>query len=148
VAMYTNGTLAVINNNVSNPLDTTLGTDPINYLGLSLYASDPYLTGTINEFRIYKGPLTAAEIAAHNALGTEQVTIGANTVVSLGAADAGGGKVALKWPTNSALITVMGSPSLGAGANWTQVGGGYTLVGGNYELVVPASGATRFFRLQ
>jgi hypothetical protein len=148
VALYTNGTLAVINNNVSNPLDTTLGTDPINYLGLSLYASDPYLAGSISEFRIYKGALPAAQIAAHNALGTEQVAIGANTVVSMAAADAGGGSVALSWSTNSALVTVLASPTLGAGATWTQVVAGYTLVNGNYQLVVPASSSTRFFRLQ
>jgi len=55
VALYTNGVLAAINNNVSNPLAAALGNDPINYLGASLYASDPLLNATIDEFRIYNG---------------------------------------------------------------------------------------------
>jgi hypothetical protein len=147
VSFYTNGVLAAINSNVSNPLAQTLGNDPLNYLGASLYSVDPFLAATIDEFRIYNGPLTAAQIAAHNALGTEQF-IGTSTTVSLGAASAGGGNVALTWPTNSALVTVMASPALGAGANWTQVTGAYTLVNGQYQLLVPATGSVRFFRLQ
>jgi hypothetical protein len=147
VSFYTNGVLAAVNNNVSNPLAQTLGSDPLNGLGVSLYASDPYLAGTINEFRIYNGPLTAAQIAANNALGPDQL-IGTSTSVSLGAAAAGGGSVALTWSTNSALVTVMASPALGTGASWTQVSGPLTVVGGNYHMIVPASGSARYFRLQ
>jgi hypothetical protein len=147
VSFYTNGVLAAINSNVSNPLAQTLGADPLNGLGVSLYAADPYLTGSINEFRIHNGPLTAAQIAANNALGPDQL-IGTATSVSMAAANVGSGNVALTWSTNSALVTVMASPTLGPGASWTQVSGTLTQVSGKYQMIVPVTGTARFFRLQ
>jgi len=65
VALYTNGVLAAINNNVVNALATTLGDDPINYLGESLYGVDPWFNGSIDEFRIYNGALSASAIAVN-----------------------------------------------------------------------------------
>lgn len=41
---------------------------PNNYLGKSQY-DNPYLDGSINEFRIWSGALTAEEVAAHEVLG-------------------------------------------------------------------------------
>jgi hypothetical protein len=146
VALYTNGVLAVNNPNVSNLLPDALGQDPLNYLGASLYGSDPLLKASISEFRIYKGPLTAGQIQADHALGPDQL-IGSSTTVSLTAASAGGGNVVIKWPTTSALVNLMSSPTLGAGATWTPVSNGVlTVSGGNYVMTVPVSGA-RYFRL-
>lgn len=147
VALYTNGVLAAINNNVSNPLAATLGADPINYIGQSLYGSDPFLKASIDEFRIYNGPLTAGQIAADYALGPDQL-IGSSTNVSL-SASVSGGNLTIKWPTTSALVNLMSSPSLGADANWTPVSGSLMTDGsGNYQMTVPmASSSTQFFRL-
>ena len=148
IAIYTNGELAAINNNVTYQLASTLGTDPINYLGQSLYGADPFLNASIDEFRIYQGPLTAAQIAADYALGPNQL-IGTSTNVSLAAASAGDGNVVIKWPTTSALVTVMSSSVLGPGAVWTPVSNGtLTVAGGNYQMTIPVSGSAQFFRLQ
>jgi hypothetical protein len=147
VSLYTNGVLAAINNNVSNPLADTLGADPHNYLGASLYANDPPLTCSINEFRIYNGALTAGQIAADHALGPNQL-IGTSTTVSL-SASLSGGNLMIAWPTNSALVTLISSPVLGPGAVWTSVNtGSLVVVGGNYQMTIPAAGSARFFRLQ
>jgi hypothetical protein len=147
VSLYTNGVLAAINNNVSNPLADTLGADPLNYLGASLYANDPPLTCSINEFRIYNGALTAGQIAADHALGPNQL-IGTSTTVSL-SASLSGGNLMIAWPTNSALVTLISSPVLGPGAVWTSVNtGSLVVVGGNYQMTIPATGSARFFRLQ
>jgi hypothetical protein len=147
VALYTNGVLAAINNNVSNPLASTLGADPINFLGQSLYGSDPFLKATIDEFRVYSGPLTAGEIAADNVLGPNQL-IGATTNVRL-SVSATGGHLVIKWPMTSALVNLMSSPVLGTGAAWTAVTSGLTTDGsGNYEITVSATGSAQFFRLQ
>jgi hypothetical protein len=147
VSLYTNGVLAAINSNVSNPLAATLGADPLNYLGASLYANDPGLTCSINEFRIYNGALTAAQIAADHALGPNQL-IGTSTSVSL-SVSLSGGNLMIAWPTNSALVTLMSSPVLGPGAVWTPVSNGnLVIVGGNYQMTIPAAGSARFFRLQ
>jgi len=145
VSFYTNGVLAAINNNVSNPLASTLGADPLNYLGLSLYVTDPQLNASINEFRIYNGPLSAAQIAADHALGPNQL-IGTSPNVSLHAALSGHNLV-ITWPTTSALVNLVSSPVLGPGAVWTPANlGSLTAGGGNYQISMPAAGAA-FYRL-
>jgi hypothetical protein len=45
-----------------HPVD--LGATDKNYLGRSQFASDPYLGATLDDFRVYRRALTAAEIAA------------------------------------------------------------------------------------
>jgi len=146
VALYTNGVLAAINNNVSNPLAAALGNDPINYLGASLYASDPLLNATIDEFRIYNGPLSVGQIMADYALGPNQL-IGTSKNVSL-AASLAGGNLKVTWPTNSALVNLMSSPTLGSGASWSAVIDPLVVAGTNYQMTIPATGGIQFFRLQ
>jgi Concanavalin A-like lectin/glucanases superfamily/Bacterial Ig-like domain (group 2) len=129
-------------------LSYTLGSDPINYIGHSLYG-DPTLNASIQEFRIYSSPLTPAQVAADYALGPNQL-LGTSTSVSL-SASVSGGNVILKWPTTAALVTLLSSPTLGTGAVWTPVNmasGALTVVGSNYQVTVPDSGTTQFFRLQ
>jgi Concanavalin A-like lectin/glucanases superfamily/Bacterial Ig-like domain (group 2) len=145
VSLYTNGVIAANNPNASNPLAATLGADPLNYLGQSLYFTDPFLNATIDEFRIYNGPLTPGQIAADNALGPNQLR-GTSTSVSLAVTNSAGNTV-LSWSTNSALVDVYATPVLGPGATWTRVAGALTVSGGNYQLSLPMSGSTRFFRL-
>ena len=110
---------------------------------------DPGLLANISEFRIYNGPLTPAQIAADYALGPNQL-LGTSTSVSL-SASISGGNVVLKWPTTSALVTLLSSPTLGTGAVWTPVStanGALTVAGGNYQVTVPDTGSAQFFRLQ
>ena len=160
-AVYTNGVLAAsvsMFNNLIDPvayqgplytnrslLAFQLGADPINFIGKSLYNPDPGFFGSINEFRIYNGGRTAAQIAAENALGPTQV-MGTSTTVSL-SATLSGGNVVVSWPTSSALVTLLSSPALGTGAVWTPVSGTLTVSGSNYQMTFPATDAARFFRL-
>jgi hypothetical protein len=145
----------------NDPLNDGLGADPMNYIGQSLYdpslydpspatgLGDPGLLANIAEFRIYSTPLTSAQIAADYALGPDQL-IGTSTNVSL-SASVSGGNLILKWPTASALVTLLTSPTLGSGAVWTPVStanGALTAVGGNYQVTMPETGAAQFFRLQ
>ncbi|HEX4342880.1 MAG TPA: LamG-like jellyroll fold domain-containing protein, partial [Verrucomicrobiae bacterium] len=147
VALYTNGVLAVINTAVTHPLASTLGADPLNFLGASLYGADPLLNATINEFRIYNGPLTAGQIAADHALGPDQL-IGASTTVKLNVKHTNNNAV-VTWPTTSALVNLMSSPALGAGASWTATDmSSLTVMGTNYQVTVPSSSSAAFFRLQ
>ncbi len=161
--LYTNGVLAAtspaIFNNLTDPvafagpwfngqsvLSDTLGADPINYIGESLYGTDPTLNGSIDEFRIYDGPLTAAQIKADDALGPDQL-IGTATNVSL-TITAAGGNLTVTWPTTSALVSLVSSPVLGSGAVWSAVNGALTAAGGEYQMTVPISGSAQYFRLQ
>jgi hypothetical protein len=128
-------------------LNFTLGDDPNNYIGQSLYAADPGLLANVDEFRIYDTALTPSQIAATHALGSSAV-IGTNANVSVTATMSGTNMI-LKWPTTSALVTVVGSSSLSANAAWTPVTGTVTTDGsGNYQMTVPASSSMQFFRLQ
>jgi hypothetical protein len=135
---YTNGSI----------LPITLGTDPLNYIGESLYTADPGLLANFDEFRIYTNALTAAQIAADHALGPNQF-IGANTNVKLHASLTGDPSIVITWPANSALVNLVSSPTLGSGAVWTSaINGGLTVVGTNYSITLPTTpGSSRFFRL-
>jgi hypothetical protein len=163
--IYTNGVFAANNtfvfNNMIDPvafagptynngsyLAYALGADPINYLGKSLYLADPTLNGSIDEFRIYNGPLNATQVAADYALGPNQL-IGISTNVSL-TASVSGSQVVISWPTSSALVNLMSSTTLGASAVWTPVNNGsWKSADGNYQVTIPVSGNdARFFRLQ
>lgn len=149
VSFYTNGVLAANNPNASNPLSATLGADPLNYLGQSLYFSDPFLDGSIDEFRVYNGPLTAGQIAADYVLGPNQLRGTSLAPVTLNVTRSGSNLV-FSWPTTSALVVLRASPVLGPGATWTPVAvpsGAMTTSGGNYQLTLPMSATTQFYRL-
>jgi hypothetical protein len=146
VALYTNGVLAAINSSVVNPLASTLRDDPINWLGQSLYSIDPFLSVSIDEFRIYNGPRSTSQIMADYALGPNQL-IGTSTSVSL-SVSLSGANLMVTWPTNSALVTLMSSPVLGSGAVWSPVIGNLAVVGGKYQMAIPTTGSAWFFRLQ
>ena len=93
-ALYTNGVLlatGILWNDMTDPvayqhngsiLKWQMHEDLLNYIGQSLYTDDPGLLANIDEFRIYNGPLTAAQIAADNALGPNQLR-GTSTSVNL-----------------------------------------------------------------
>jgi hypothetical protein len=61
--LYVNGT-AVGSNSVEFLPPWQLGGTSQNWIGRSQYSGDPYFNGRIDEFRIYRGALTAADIAA------------------------------------------------------------------------------------
>jgi hypothetical protein len=84
LAVYTNGVLSGSSTSDFEPL-STVATNFI-YIGRSLWtavgpdgAGDPYLTGSIDEFRVYNGALTPAQIAVADLNGPN------NTNISVGA---------------------------------------------------------------
>jgi len=56
--------------------------DVFSYLGRSLYSGDPYLTGSIDEFRIYNGELNKFQIAATQQGGPDSTNFNIGTFVS------------------------------------------------------------------
>ncbi len=163
-SLYINGTAVATTsmfNNMMDPvsylgptfsnrsvLNFTLGADPNNFIGQSLYAADPGLLANVDEVRVYDTALTPGQIAADHALGASQL-IGTNTTTVSLLASVSGTNTVIKWPTTSALVNVMSSPSLGSGAVWTPATGTLTTDGStNYVMTVPSSASARFFRLQ
>jgi hypothetical protein len=147
LSIYTNGVLAAINPDISITIAEAMATgDPYNFIGKSMWSADPYLPATIDEFRIYRGPLSGGEIRANNALGPNQFS-GTNTNVSLSAA-LSGSNIVITWPANSALVDLISSPVLGSGAVWTSVTAVPIIESGDYKVTVPATDSARYFRLR
>ncbi len=70
VSIYTNGVLEATATGITTQISQTESV--LNYIGKSLYNSDPPFGGSVDEFRIYNGALTANEIAATQILGPDQ----------------------------------------------------------------------------
>lgn len=148
---YVNGVLAGQSAPGAAALALSQINDTNNWLGRSLYSDpmptpwrDPYLQAAYDEFRIYSGLLSGAQIAANYAMGpnppAERPTLAARIQ---------GNQLILSWPASAAGFSVRATPSLGPGATWAPVTGTPTVVGDRYELAVPLTEASqRYFRLQ
>jgi regulation of enolase protein 1 (concanavalin A-like superfamily) len=84
--LYVDGTPVGTNSSMTSK-PANLGITTLNYLGRSQY-SDPYFNGQMDDFRIYRGTLTAGEVT------TFLIPLAAPTGL---AATPGDGEVALKW---------------------------------------------------
>ena len=116
----------------------------LSYLGRSLYSPDPHPDFTLNEFRLYHGALTAAEIAATPALGPDQLL--STNAPALGAGVTGGGRL-LTWPVKAANYTVMTTTNL-AGSNWYPAAVTPQIVGQQCQVTLPFSGSRQYNRVQ
>jgi YD repeat-containing protein len=59
-----------------------------------------------------------------------------------------GNQFTLAWPAAPAGFTLEASPTVGPGANWTNVNLTATLNGNLLTVTVPVSGVTQFYRLR
>ena len=71
IGLYLNGVLVASNAAVTTTFASV--SNKLSYLGRSLYTNDPYLSCTLNEFRIYNGALTNGQIAVDAAAGPDQI---------------------------------------------------------------------------
>lgn len=155
VRLYLNGNLFASASGVTVPLNT-VGTT-VGYIGLSAWNQEiglqgfgfnangnyPYLRAEVDEVRIYSGALTAAEVAATQLLGPNQLLSNAATLsVSNNA-----GNIHLTWPLVNGGFTLESSPTVGTGAVWTPVSGTPAVVGANYRVIVGSTNSA-FFRLK
>ena len=143
--VFTNGVLASSQTGVGIPSVNNLWTFA-GSLGRSPWWAygDPYMAGSIDEFRIYSGRLLADEIAASDIVGPNTVL---TTNVSM-IARASGGTTTLSWPVASPGFTLYSSPTLGAGAVWTVATNAVSMVGQHYQVNVSSANGTKFFRLK
>ncbi|MCX8108476.1 MAG: hypothetical protein N3G20_06705, partial [Verrucomicrobiae bacterium] len=80
-ALYINGVLVASNPNITIPLSEV---DAVScFLGRSLYEADPYMIGSIDEFRIHNSALTSPEVAASYAAGPDVVDYSPGTLTGL-----------------------------------------------------------------
>jgi len=151
VKYYRNGVLVAMSQPGALNLSLSQINDTNNWLGRSLYSEpmptpwrDPYLQAAYDEFRIYSGGLTEAQILANYAVGPNPPAEGPALSARIE-----GDQLILSWPSSAAGFALYATPVLGSGASWSAVEGTPTLVGDHYEQAVPLAGASqRDFRLQ
>lgn len=129
--LYLNGALVATNNMAGT--DLTLIQATSGYLGASLF-NDPDVAGSIDEVRVWKGVLSAAQVAATDFAGPSSIPDFNVTLT----ANLSGGNLILNWSAGTLLEA-------------TNVTGPWSLVGGaappSYS--VPVSGAPmKFYRVQ
>jgi alpha-L-arabinofuranosidase len=140
VAVYLNGVLAGANYNVTIPMS---GVQAVrNIIGADNWP-DAGMQGSVDEFRIYNGALTADEIAATQVLGPNQLLSTASPAVS---AFASAGNLTLSWPVAAAGYTVVTTTNLAAG-NWTIAMVTPQIVGNRWQVILPITSNTQFYRL-
>jgi hypothetical protein len=81
IALYIDGRLVSSNPNLSIPLSAVANN--FFYLGRALYGADPYLSGYIEEFRIYNTALSSSQIAASHLAGADTPGLDPGSTVSL-----------------------------------------------------------------
>jgi hypothetical protein len=142
LALFTNGVLVAINNSVTVPFASV--NDLYSYIGRSLYSGDSYFDVSLDEFRIYNGPLSLNEIAASQALGPDQVLSTASPVIGV---SADGGSLTLSWPLVSAGFTLQSRTNLILGDWTTVVSPAAQIVGGQWQIALPMAGDAQYYRL-
>ena len=138
-AIYFNGVLAGANYDVTIPM---FGVQAVrNIIGADNWP-DPGMQGSIDEFRIYNGALTANEIAATDALGPDQLLSVARPFITVSPSANG---IVLSWPAAAAGFSLQSTVNPASG--WAAVSASPQLVGGQWQVTVPVSGSAQFFRL-
>lgn len=103
---------------------------------------DPWLSGSLDEFRIYNGALQPGDILAAQAVGPNVLlTTNVNLRLSIGS-----GQLACGWPVAGAGFALQCSTKLGPDANWTPFTN-FMSVGTNNEAIMTPSNSMMFFRL-
>jgi hypothetical protein len=114
------------------------------WIGYSPYG-DPGISGSVDEYRIYRGRLAPEEILASDVLGPNALL---TTSVSVKASRSGG-NVVLSWPVAAAGFSVQAKSSLSSIAGgWVTLTNVPTLVGNtSWQVTLPATGGPQFLRL-
>lgn len=141
--LYIDGQLVAVAP-VPKKLSALNGRDVNVWLGRSQFP-DPNFAGRYNEFRIYKGAMSAAQVTANFAAGPDTIL---RPIPKLSIQDGlTAGTVVLTWPAAETGLFVERSPSVGTGAVWTKVGDGTPVVRENFRITVNADQAAQYFRL-
>jgi hypothetical protein len=137
--MYLDG-VPVASGTASIPLSGIIDTN--NWLGRSQFSTDPYFSGNYNEFRIYSGLLSDADVAADYAAGPDAV--GVDFVLHDYAAS---NSLTITWGPSATNLVLQSSPVLGAGAVWNPVPTPPVLQNGRWSVIVPLTGDAAYFRM-
>jgi hypothetical protein len=137
--VYTNGLLAQRTTAVTIPLSAI---DDVNcWLGRSAFDQDPCFYGSFDEFRIYRGLLSDADVAAEFAAGPDIITDDLRLRTSLS-----GTNLTITWGASAADYRLESRSQLQP-AVWSEVTQPSHFDGSSYRVIVDLSNSERFFRL-
>jgi len=126
IGIYTNGVLeAQQTTSVPSPtgVANVFDANAWSFIGRSLFASDAYLNGTIDELRLYAGRLTPEQIAANYIAGPGVLKVPSVSETNI-TFTSSGGELTLSWPadhTGWRLQSQTNSLDAGLGPNWFDV---------------------------
>ena len=145
-SMYTNGVLA---GSASLGGKLLSGVRDVHcWIGKSLYAGDAGLSGSIDEFRIYAGAMTASQVSADFAAGPDRVVlpppVSAGPKVSISHS---GNNVVLSWADPANSFTIQSRSAFGAGSSWAPLTVQINRVNGTATATIPITGQMSFYRL-
>jgi hypothetical protein len=113
------------------------------WLGKSNW-NDPAFNGTFDEFRMYDGAMSDADVAAEFAAGPDALPGTAKPSLAI---ERNGTKVVFTWPADATGYGLQSSPDI-TSTTWTAVSGTPTVVNGKNTLSIDATATTQFFRLK
>jgi glucose/arabinose dehydrogenase/type 1 glutamine amidotransferase len=113
------------------------------WLGKSQW-NDPYFNGQFDEFRIYNGALSDAQIAASYVAGPDAL-FGSLPKLTV---QFSGTSVKLSWPLSAPGFALEQSAAIGGLAVWSSVTNSAVLQNGQHMVTLSASNTARFFRLR
>jgi len=126
MGIYTNGVLeAQQTTSVPSPtgVANVFDANAWSFIGRSLFATDAYLNGTIDELRLYAGRLTPDQIAANYIAGPGVLKVPSVSETNI-TFTSSGGALTLSWPadhTGWRLQVQTNSLDAGLGPNWFDV---------------------------
>jgi hypothetical protein len=138
--LYYNGVL--VGHSVPSNVALTDVIDANSYIGKSMFDPDPYLTGTVDEFRIYQGALKPSQITADFASGPNAVPT-AGPKLSIGLTN---NTITLTWPSGGNGYILQSSSTVSGG--WANAGLSVTVQNGQNVATDTVSGKAKFYRLQ
>jgi hypothetical protein len=139
-ALYVNGAVQATG---ATPLPLSAINDVNVWLGHSQWSGDSDFAGSIYEFRIYGGTLSASEIAVAAAGGPD----GAPPIPAITVATNSGGNITLTWPSYALRYGLQARDSLTSGS-WTNITPFAPITTNNTRRVtLPVTGTSKYFRL-
>jgi hypothetical protein len=144
--LFSNGAL-VATGLAPKPLSAMNGNDVNVWLGRSQF-NDPFFPGRYNEFRIYQGAMTPAQVAASFAAGPDKLPEPPAASPKI-AVERSGDNVVISWPSDAAGFSLQSVAALSATPNWTAVNVQPTSANGKFSVTLPISAAAnQFLRLK
>ena len=139
--LFVDGVLVGANSVVTLTPDA-LGATLNNWLGRAQF-NDPFFKGQFDEFRIWSGAMTPAQVAASFAAGPS----GGFCDLCLSIVAAPGGMVTISWPASATGYFLESTDVLGPNAFWQTVNDAPMQDGEFLRVTVPANSPARFYRL-